>query len=72
MSQTASNLGVMGARMDMLEEEVERCSLKTLEAILKNSDHPLYNTFMENKDISVGRHSIICATATKRFRADLA
>lgn len=40
---------VIGA---ILGEMVERCTLNPLEAILNNSDHPLYNIFMEQKNMS--------------------
>lgn len=62
---------VIGARLDMLGEVVERCTRKTLKAILNNFDLLLYNTFMKPKTISTGRLCSLCCK-TARYRKSFA
>ena len=58
---------VMGVRMDSLEDVVERSTMRMVEAILNNVDHPLHDTFEDQRSSSSHRLlSLHCRT--ERFR----
>ena len=58
---------VIGVKMDSLEEVVERYTMRMVEAILNNMDHPLHNTLMDQRSSGGGRLlSLRCRT--ERYR----
>ena len=58
---------VVGLKLDSVEDVVERSTLRKVETILKNMDHPLHNTLMDQRANGGGRLlSLRCRT--ERFR----
>lgn len=46
---------VIGVKMDSMGEMVERYTMRTVESILNNRDHPFYNTLMDQRSSGGGR-----------------
>ena len=54
---------VIGVMLDSLEDVVERCIEKKVEVILNNTDHPLHDIFMDQRNNGGGRLlSLRCRT----------
>lgn len=61
---------VIGARLDTLEEVVERCTIKMFESIVNCPDHPLHNTIVDRRGSSGRLLSLRCRT--ERFKRSFA
>lgn len=46
---------VIGVKVDCMGEVVERYTMRTVESILNNTDHPFYNTLTDPRSSGGGR-----------------
>ena len=58
---------VIGVKMDSLGEVVERYTMRMVEAILNNTDHPLHNTLMDQRS-NTGEGFLSLHWRTERYR----